>query len=211
MIRSINESIKNDFIGGYRIPLKDQKSTDYDHEAQATMTFEEFESWLVNWIVDTYHQRSHGGLLKTEGIEISPSDRYEQGLSGTDGSGRTVGLPDQPLDKEKLRSDLLPFDTRTLGREGIQIFNLQYNSTIIMKIRGEHGTARKEYIIKYDSRDLREIYLWDDVEQEYHTIPLRNVYYLQLKIDPLNPDDYPLSLEELNALKSIRKTTNEFQ
>ena len=53
---------------------------------------------------------------------------------------------------------------------------------------------------------MKEIYLWDDIDKEYYEIPLRNAYFFELKIDPTAPNNYPLSLEELKAIKQIQKT-----
>jgi len=175
VIKTINEAIRDDLIKGYRLPLTERRKTQYNPEKKAELTIEEFETWLIHWIVDDYHQRIHEGLKRKEGIKISPAKRYEQGLAEAD--GRTVGLPTIPMDWEQLRFDALPFDRRKLHREGIKMFGLEYNAPIIAKLRGAQNPKKKKYIIRYDPRDIREVYLWADSLKTYYKIPLKDVYF----------------------------------
>jgi len=137
-----------------------------------------------------------------QGIEINPFDRYEQGIA--DSGGITIGIPEIPSNTEQLRYDLLPFKRRMLSRSGIKMFGMEYNSPIIEQIRATQKSKTEKYIVKYDPRDIREIYLWAKSIGHYYNIPLKEVYYTQLKINPGDPLDYPLSLKELELIKKNR-------
>ena len=202
VIKTINQAIRDDLIGGYVQPLDEKRKTGYDPEKNAEMTLDEFEKWLVNWIVDGYHQRIHTGIKEKENIEITPYERYEQGLA--DSNDLTVGLPTVPPDWEQLRFDVLPFKKRKLQRGGIKLFGLEYNAPIIAQLRAVQKSQKKECIVKYDPRDIREVYLWSESEKKYFNIPLKNVYLSSLKIDPENPSNYPLSLKEFETIKRSR-------
>ncbi len=201
IIRTINEAIRDDGISGYILPLIEKKKTQYNPEKKASLTLNGFEEWLINWIVKFYHKRPHGGIKLKEGIDISPSDRYEQGL--TDVNNRTVGIPLIPSDWEQLRFDLLPFERRKLQRDGIRLFNLKYYHKIISSLREFQKSQKKQYIVRYDPRDIREIYLWDGKSRRYYNLSIKNIHPL-LEIDPYDPLDLPLSLKEFNKIKHSR-------
>lgn len=198
VFRTINEVIRDDLIEGYIIPLHERRKTQYDPEKKAEMTIEEFEQWLIHWIVDEYHQRIHTGIKEKEGIEICPSEKFEQGLAKI--GNRTIGLPTIPINLEQLRFDVLPMEKRGLNRNGIRLFGLEYNAPIIAKLRAKQKTGER-YIIKYDPRDIREVYLWSEEMSRYFCIPLKKTYYSQLEIDPSDPMNYPISKKELEVLK----------
>ena len=105
----------------------------------------------------------------------------------------------------QLSFDVLPFKKRGLNRNGIRIFGLEYNASIIAKLRATQKNQKEKYIIKYDPRDMREIYLWAESMGQYYNIPLKKVYHSMLKINPEDPLDYPLSKKELEVLKRNRK------
>lgn len=199
VLRTINQALRDDLIKGYVLPLLEKRATQYDQEKKAELAIEELEAWLIHWIVDEYHMRIHSGIKKIDGIEITPFERYKQGFANSE--GRTVGSPRVPLDWEQLRYDLLPFETRKLHREGVKLFNLVYNAPIISKIRAIKDLENRDFIVKYDPRDIREVYLWVDSLKEYKTLKIRNAYYSQLEIDPDNQLNYPLSLKEFELIK----------
>jgi hypothetical protein len=143
--------------------------------------------------------RIHGGILEKEGIEIPPQDRFLQGIFEI--KERTVGLPQLPTSLERLRYDVLISEKRKVSRIGIQLFGLEYNAPIISKILARTKEKDREFLIRYDPRDIREIYLYDKFMEKYHHIPLKNVYYEQLQIHNDGGIDTPLSLEELNSIK----------
>ena len=203
-IRTINETIRDDLIGGYTVPLAEKRLTGYDPETHAELTIDEFEEWLVQWIVDDYHQRIHAGIQQKEGVEASPQEWYEKRLMNTGGS--IVGVPNTPINPEQLKFDVLPFEERALQRGGIKIWGLEYNAPVVAKIRSESSRTEKKHVVKYDPRDIREVYLWIESEKMYEKIPLKNVYMEQLRINPTDSENIPLSLHEFEQIKgSISK------
>ena len=201
--KTLNQSIRDDLIGGYVPPLAEKRVTQYNPEKHATMAFDEFELWLVHWIVDNYHQKIHDGIKELGGIEITPRARYVEGIASS--GGMTVGVSSIPANLEQFQFDVLPVTRRQLSRGGISIFGLKYNAPIVEQLRAAQQSPNSKYLVRYDPRDIRELYLWATPVNKYYQIPLKNVYYPQLKIDPAGPADWPLSLQELNAIKRDRK------
>ncbi len=200
--KTLNLAIRDDHVGGYVPPIGDKRITQYNPEKHAVMNFDEFERWFVHWLVDNYHIKPHEGIKEKEGLEISPLVRFQQGIYNSE--GRTVGAPTIPANMEQLKFDVLPYYKRQLSRGGISIFGLKYNAEIIGQLIATQLSPKMKYIIRYDPRDIRELYLWVDSTKTYVEIPLKNVYHSQLKVDPKNPLDSPLSLPELNSIKRHR-------
>jgi len=206
--RTLNESINKEGIGGYRLKLEERKKTGYDPEKKAVMTFNEFEKWLVQWIVDTYHTRPHSGIEKTDGIKKTPLEKYEEGIIQS--NGRTVGLPQIPSNIDQLYFDVLPFYMRQLHRYGIKTFAIEYHSLEVARLFNYQQDPKKEYIIRYDPRDIREIYLWTDSEQTYYVVPMKSSYSTRFKVNPQDPNDIPLCLKELEAIKKDVREDRRF-
>ncbi|NMC06688.1 MAG: transposase [Candidatus Lokiarchaeota archaeon] len=201
-IKTLNEAIRDDLINGYVIPLAEKRRTGHDPEKHAELTIDEFETWLVHWIVDEYHQRVHDGIKEKEGVDISPQRWYEQRLEET--GGCIVGAPTMPVNVNQLKFDVLPFEKRLLQRGGIKMWGLEYNASIIAEIRTQSSNSKVEHVVKYDPRDIREVYLWVEQKGRYFNIPLKNVYMEQLRINPRDPSDNPLSLQEYEHIKEAK-------
>ncbi|MFW9881267.1 MAG: Mu transposase C-terminal domain-containing protein, partial [Candidatus Thorarchaeota archaeon] len=209
--KTINEAMRDDGILGYTATIEDNRKTKYNPSNYAILTIEELENWLVHWIVDEYHMRFHNGIKEKEGIDITPFEKYKRGIENSE--GRIIGNPKVPKDWEQLSFDLLPFEKRTLQREGVRLFNLKYYHSIISKLRASQTTSNLKYIIKYDPRDIREVYLWVDSEKKYYKLSLIHSHLPELMINPKNPKDYPLSLKEFELMKKekIRKSSSVSQ
>ncbi|MHA1997953.1 MAG: Mu transposase C-terminal domain-containing protein [Promethearchaeota archaeon] len=202
-IKTINLTIKNEFKNkGYVPPIDYRKKTSYDPSKNACMTLDEFEDWFLSWLVETYHYTNHGGLKNDTGLDISPAERYEQGLVNV--NGRTLGAPQIPENPERLRYKLLPFDSkgRQLRREGIQMFNLEYYHPIIGRLlaRQTAKDSSKKWMIRYDPRDIKEVYLYVDTADKYYPIPIKPRYHNRIQIN-----EYPISARELKLYKSRLK------
>lgn len=48
----------------------------YQSESEAVMTLDEFEMWLINYIVNVYHKRTHSAL------SMSPVQKWRLGIFG---------------------------------------------------------------------------------------------------------------------------------
>ena len=188
LIQTIKTKTRDDLIGGCKLPLAERRKTQINPEKTAEMTADEFEDWLIHWIVDDYHIRPHSGIAKKEGVEISPLKRFEEGLFDFDGV--IMGKPILPQSLEQLHFDVLIPESRRISRNGIRMFGLEYFHPIISDLLSEPNAINKEFVVRYDPRDIREIYLWIESEHKYQPIPLKNVYCQSLHIDPSNPLQY---------------------
>lgn len=100
----------------------------------------------------------------------------------------------------KFKYDVLPSERRTVQKSGISMFGIYYNSEVLRKwiLSKEPGDRRKSrnFIVRYDPRDIREIYFYDPDDQAYFTImsnkPLMNRLF----------QDTPLSLWEFRSVNN---------
>jgi len=170
--------------------LRNAPKGTYQASKAATMTLSEFEKWLTIYIVDIYHQRKH------EGIGMSPIKRYNQGVFGDDVTKGT-GLMPRIVDELHLRLDFMPFIRRSVQRYGL-LFNFihYYHDSLRRWIAAEEQKGRgrkKQFLIKYDPRDLSSLYFLDPELNEYFEIPYR---------DASRP---PISIWELRAANRFLK------
>lgn len=163
---------------------------EYKSEKNATMTLVEFERWFANLILGEYHHKKHSAL------GVSPIQRYEEGLYGSDdvpglGVIRVASNPD------KLRIDFMPLLRRTIQTYGVVSDFIFYHDPVLDKWIGapEPGNKRKarEFIFRYDPRDISYLFFWDPQLREYFRIPYRNTAYPRI------------STWELKAIKSFLK------
>jgi len=146
---------------------------DYDSVKKASLTLRELEKWVAEFIVNVYHQRPHTAL------QMSPIDKYKQGLFGTEGKLGT-GIPPKILDKRKVRLDFMPYEERTIQHYGVIIDNISYYGDVMRKwinsTDEKSGKARlkKKFIFKRDPRDISKVYFFDPELRDYHQIPYRD-------------------------------------
>lgn len=202
LIKTINESIRDENIPGYVLPLSEKRKTQYNPEKNANLTLDEFEKWLLHWIVEEYHPRMHQGIELKEFIKISPLERFENGLLESEFG--LVGLTEVPDNIEQLKYDVLAFKKRKISREGIKIFGLEYQSPIISELLDLPESASQKYIIRYDPRDIREIYPWVESMQLYYPIPIKDAFINSLNID--QTQDFTLSKIELDKIKKNKRS-----
>lgn len=164
---------------------------DYNSEAKAVMTLDEFELWLANLILGDYHQRRHSAL------NCSPLKKYEEALIGTD---ETPGLGEIAIaaDPEKLQIDFMPVDRRVIHPEGVVWDNITYHHPALDRWIGAvdpqgRKNARK-FLFRRDPRDISYIIFWDPEIREYFRIPYR---------DSTRP---AMSLWELKRINAYLKT-----
>jgi len=162
------------------------KKGDYDSEATATMTFDEFERWFTIFIVQVYHQQGHKGIS-----DIPPIKLYEQAILGTENSPG-IGLPIPIQDELKLRLDFMPYVERTIQEYGVLIDNIHYYSDVLrlwIHARDDKNIKLKQkFIFVRDPRDISVIYFLDPDTKQYYPIPYK---------DASRP---PMSLWELKAV-----------
>jgi putative transposase len=161
------------------------KRGDYDSNSKAVMTLVEFEKWLVEYIVNVYHERIHTSLGAT------PKQKYEEGIFGDDNTVGT-GLPELVEDEERLKISLLPAVERSIQREGVVIDHIKYYHDVLRRWINEldDGTkSKRKFVFRRNPRDISSIYFYDTELKEYFSIPYRTIAYP------------PISLWELNGIK----------
>jgi putative transposase len=141
-----------------------QERREYNSDKHATMTFKEFERWLVTFITKIYHKRKH------EGIGMSPEQLWEKGIFGEESS---VGLLPKPADSMSVTIDFLPIFHRTIQKNGVNIEGLNYYDHLLrskINMLDEGTNKKKKFIFKRDPRDIKYVWFYDDHLQEYFKI-----------------------------------------
>lgn len=143
----------------------------YDSEREAALTIDEFETWLVNHIVNVYNAKLH------KGIGTSPLAKWREAIMGVPGApGR--GLPPLYGDPERLRLDFLPFEERTVQAYGIRMDHILYWSGALQPwigaVEDGRGTVPRKFTVRRDPRKISPVYFWDPDLQEYLAIPYAN-------------------------------------
>ena len=141
-----------------------QERQEYDSDKNSSMTFKEFERWLVTFITKIYHKRKHTG------IGMSPEQLWEQGIFGEDSY---VGLLPKPSDPLSVTIDFLPIFYRTIQKNGVNIEGLNYYDHLLrskINMLDEDTNKKKKFVFKRDPRDIKYIWFYDDILQEYFRI-----------------------------------------
>ena len=158
-----------------------QARGDYRSNDAAALTFAELERWFARWVVQVYHQRVHASL------GIPPLAAWRDALLGTpDQPG--MGLPTPVADEERLRLDLLPGETRSVQRYGVQLHGIRYwhdalrfhigtraDGTRVGSGGVKRGGRPRQYTFRYDPRDLSAVYVVLDAEDGYLRVPYANL------------------------------------
>lgn len=117
---------------------------DYNPERHATMTLDELERWLALEIVGPYHNAVHGGL------DLPPSAAWQDAVSSRRAPFR------HPHDEDQFLQDFLPFEERSIRRDGVHLFGLRYWDDVLSPWAGRLGRRLR---IKYDPRDLSCVFV----------------------------------------------------
>lgn len=115
---------------------------DLDPEAEAVMTLRELEIYLALEIVGAYHARIHKAL------NLPPANAWSARIGDV--------LVRMPADPRRFLIDFLPFEERTLQRDGLHLFHIRYWSD---ELRWLMERDRPRLIIKYDPRDLSCVFV----------------------------------------------------
>lgn len=150
---------------------------EYSSEARATLSFNEFEKWLVLQII-IYNNKIH------RSISEPPISRFLEHKSTKE------TLRNIPTDSFKFFVSFLPVAERTLRKEGIELFKTFYRADILYSPRTPIGS---KIIVRYDPRDISKL---------YYVAPDGEIYDIP-QADSSRPK---LSLfEHKAALKALRK------
>ncbi|UKB79553.1 Mu transposase C-terminal domain-containing protein [Chryseobacterium sp. MEBOG07] len=164
-----------------------QKST-YKSEKHASFTLEEFEKWLVTYIVNVYHKQIHSG------IGMSPEKKYQIGIEGDETTIGT-GIPPRLLNERKIRLDFMPYYERTIQKYGIIIDHIYYYSDVLknyINIKNNKSSVSPKYIFRRNPKDISTVYFYDPETNEYYDIPYRNSTY-----PPISIWEYRAAIENL--------------
>ncbi|MFI8615970.1 helix-turn-helix domain-containing protein [Acidovorax sp. NPDC077693] len=147
---------------------------DYDSEGKAVMSFSALERWFTMYLLGVYHQQTHQGNPSS----MPPIQMWWKGiLEGTE-TTPPVGqpLPLDPDKAERLRLDFLPYFEATVQQYGVRQWSIDWFSNRLRRFIGsklsDKKTARK-FVCRYDPRDLRKIWFYDDEARSYIELPFR--------------------------------------
>ncbi len=138
----------------------------YQSEAEAVMTLDEFETWLINYIVNVYHKRTHSAL------GMSPVQKWRLGIFG-DKDHVGSGYPQMPVDEQTLLLDFLPSEKRTIQHNGVTIDGLRYYDVALnMYINDSDESGKsKKFLFRRDPRNIGKIWFYDPKLNRYFPIP----------------------------------------
>ena len=131
---------------------------DYDSDAAAVMTIDEFEVWLWRFVAGDYNRRIHASLSAPP-LETWRRLCAEQSVS-----------PRQPLDPEGLATAFLPRVSRTITRQGISFHHVRYYEPFLGPLF-DSGLRKVE--LAYDPRDLSRLLL--ETPQGVRALRYRNL------------------------------------
>lgn len=170
LMRTFSDAVRN--LPGATFSNPDERKG-YDSEAKAVMSLDEFEAWLVDYIVNIYHQKPHHGLNG-----LSPAAKWRESVLGTaDAPG--IGLPSLPADPERMKLDFLPFTRRTMGRRGIRMDYIDYWHDSFRRRIGEADPEKRKlkrkFLLRVDPRDVTRVWFLDPETNSYVMTPTLNL------------------------------------
>lgn len=140
-------------------------------EGKALYFVGEIEDCFAEWVATEWQQRPHAGLFLpgSPKLEVSPNDAYREGVAR---AGFVYVVPDATLYYE-----LLPSAWRTVGDNGVPVNGLFYDHTRLNEYRGVPssygGRHAGKYPIRYDQRNLEEVFFFDHRSNPPQWIALR--------------------------------------
>ena len=116
----------------------------YEPEKHAVMTLDELERWLALQIVGRYHAEVHGSLL------LPPIAAWRDAVAARPQPLRF------PYDDTQFLYDFLPFEERSVRRDGVRFFGLRYWDDVLSPWAGRLDRRLR---VKYDPRDLSCVFV----------------------------------------------------
>ncbi len=168
---------------------------DYPSEKRAIYTIKELEARLLTEIL-LYHEDYH------RQIRMSPLKKWFDAFSSSKDK-TAISHNTSQIDLNYFYLDILPSEMRTVQKQGISIFNLNYSDPRIQrwigaKVLGNQSKTRT-FLFRYDPRDIRIIYFYDPEEKGYYTLRCSDKF-----IQTFFKEDC-LSLWQWNAIKGAMK------
>lgn len=132
---------------------------DYDPMAMACITYTKFKEIMHIWLYDIYAERPHDGLGKR-----IPARVMEEGLRRYP--------PALDHSAEHVRLTLMDTDRRTVQHYGIDLEGLRYQGDALRDLRARlQNVEDKEVKVNFNREDLGQIYVLDEFEGRWLTIP----------------------------------------
>lgn len=131
----------------------------YDPEANAALTLQELEQWLVLAIA-SYHKSVHSTL------KLPPESFWKAKLQG-----KTVPFV---RDERAFLIDFLPVVKRNIVRAGFVIDHIAYYADVLKPWIARRDRMGK-FIIRRDPRDLSRIWVLDPTSDEYIELAYRSI------------------------------------
>jgi transposase InsO family protein len=142
-----------------------------DIEADAVYFTHELEAIIGRWIAVDYQRRPHKGLRVPEApqLTLSPNEAYEEAV------GR-AGFLFVPRDPD-LHLRLLPVQARVIGRAGVEIGGLSYDSPVLDRYRQRRcplAAFDGKWPIRVDPRELHRVWFQDPRDERFHELRWRH-------------------------------------
>ena len=141
-----------------------------DVEASAVYFTHELEAIIGRWIAIDYQRRPHDGLRVPEAphLCLSPNEAYEEAVA-------RAGFVYVPRDPD-LHLRLLPVEARVIGRAGVEIAGLTYDSPALDPYRQQRCPLAGfdgKWPIRVDRRDLGRVWFQDPRDERFHELRWR--------------------------------------
>ncbi|MGA1860992.1 Mu transposase C-terminal domain-containing protein [Azospirillum sp. 11R-A] len=127
----------------------------YDAAGNACLTIAEIE-WLVASIILEHHASFH------DGIGTSPNAKW-----AADTEGKVFRMPS---DLRTFHRDFLPFEERSVLRDGVHLFNISYWHDALTPLLHD----KRKVTVHYDPANLSKVFI-RGVSGEYLEVPYRNL------------------------------------
>lgn len=121
----------------------------YDARQEAEMTFTEFKRYFIEWVTEVYHNTPLGNGMTPNELWFMSEQEF----------------PVPTEDEEELIPILMATRTRELGKGGINIFSLHYNSSVLKDLYRRDGPC--SVTVKYNPFDIGYILVLDSVNKIY--------------------------------------------
>jgi transposase InsO family protein len=142
-----------------------------DIEADAVYFTHELEAIIGRWIAVDYQRRPHDGLRVPEAphLRLSPNEAYEEAVT-------RAGFLYVPRDPD-LHLRLLPVEARVIGRAGVEIAGLTYDSPALDRYRQQRcplPAFNGKWPIRVDPRELGRVWFQDPRDERFHELSWRH-------------------------------------
>lgn len=171
----------------------------YDSAKNACLTLRELEYYIIYWIVNVYHKRTHST------IEVSPEQMWDEGIWGTKFRVGT-GLKERVSDEDTLFLDFAPEFESTIQRTGVKKDKLFYFADCLrpwintIDPNDLERKKKRKFIFKRDPRDISMIWFSEPHTNNYFKVPTA-----KREIPPISLYEYR---QVQKYLRSERLTTD---